>query len=64
VLSLESSGSRLQRLAGYELYGEPFLTLDDLTARVDAVTLEDVAGVAMECFDVDRQVLLRLGPKA
>ncbi|HEX6940145.1 MAG TPA: pitrilysin family protein [Longimicrobiales bacterium] len=63
VLSLESSGSRLQRLAGFGLYEEPFLTLDELVARVDAVTLDDVAGVAAEYFDPERQVVLRLGPK-
>lgn len=63
VLSLESSGARLQRLAGFALYEEPFLTLDELTARVDAVTLGDVRAVAAEYFDPDRQVALRLGPK-
>lgn len=64
VLSLESSGSRLQRLAGLELYGEPYLTLDDLTARIDAVTRDEVASLAAEYFDPDRQVVLRLGPEA
>ncbi|HEX7118920.1 MAG TPA: pitrilysin family protein [Longimicrobiales bacterium] len=63
VLSLESSGSRLQRLAGFGLYEEPFLTLDELMARVDAVTLDDIVGVAAEYFDPDRQVALRLGPE-
>lgn len=63
VISLESSGSRLQRLAGFGLYEEPFLTVEELMARLDAVTLDDVAGVAAECFDPDRQVGVRLGPK-
>jgi predicted Zn-dependent peptidase len=62
VLSLESSSSRLHRLAGTELYDEPFRTLDDITALVDAVTLDDVAAVAAEYFPPDRQSLLRLGP--
>ncbi len=62
VISLESSGARLQRLAGYGLYEEPFLTLEELMARLDAVTLDDVAAVAAECFDPDRQVGVRLGP--
>ncbi|HEY8470045.1 MAG TPA: hypothetical protein VIL18_10410, partial [Longimicrobiales bacterium] len=61
VLSLESSGARLHRLAGFALYEEPFMTVDELMARVDAVTLDDVAAVA-EYFDPDRQVVLRLGP--
>lgn len=64
VLSLESSGARLHRLAGLALYDEPYLTLDQLIARIDAVTLDEVAALAAEFFDPDRQVLLRLGPKS
>jgi predicted Zn-dependent peptidase len=62
VLSLESSSSRLHRLAGTELYNEPFRTMDEITALVDAVTIDDVAAVAAEFFPPDRQSLLRLGP--
>jgi predicted Zn-dependent peptidase len=63
VLSLESSGARLQRLAGLALYEEPYLTLDELTARIDAITLDDLAALAAEFFDPDRQLVLRLGPE-
>jgi predicted Zn-dependent peptidase len=62
VLSLESSNARLHRLAGTELYGEPFRTMDEITALVEAVTLDDVAALAAEYFPPDRQSLLRLGP--
>lgn len=62
VLSLESSSSRLHRLAGTDLYGEPFRTMDEITALVDAVTLDDVAALAAQYFSPDRQSLLRLGP--
>lgn len=62
VLSLESSGARLHRLAGLALYREPFLTVDDLTALIDAITLDDIAALAAEYFDPDRQLLLKLGP--
>ncbi len=64
VLALESTGSRLQRLAGCALYDEPYLALDTLVARVDAVTRDEVAALAAEYFDPDRQVVLRLGPRA
>jgi predicted Zn-dependent peptidase len=62
VLSLESSSARLHRLAGTELYGEPFRTLDEITALVDAVTLDEVAALATEYYRPGRQTLLRLGP--
>jgi predicted Zn-dependent peptidase len=62
VLSLESSSSRLHRLAGTELYREPFRTLDEITRIVDAVTLDEVAELAREYFAPDSQSLLRLGP--
>lgn len=62
VLSLESSNARLHRLAGTELYGEPFRTMDEITALVEAVTLDDVAALAADYFPPDRQSLLRLGP--
>lgn len=62
VLALESSGARLQRLAGCALYDEPYLGLDELMARVDAVTRDDVAALAAEYFDPERQVVVCLGP--
>jgi predicted Zn-dependent peptidase len=63
VLSLEGSGSRLHRLAGTALYDEPYLSVDDMMARVDAVTHEDVGALAAEYFDPEQQVILRLGPE-
>jgi predicted Zn-dependent peptidase len=62
VLSLESSSARLHRLAGTELYGEPFRGLDEITALVEAVTLDEVADLAAQYFAPDRQAVLRLGP--
>lgn len=62
VLSLESSGARLSRLAGTELYDEPFRSIEQVLAAVDAVTQDDVAALAATYFDPDRQVALRLGP--
>ena len=62
VLSLESSNARLHRLAGTELYNEPFRSMDEITALVDAVTLAEVAALAADIFPPDRQSLLRLGP--
>ena len=62
VLALESSSSRLHRLAGTALYGEDFLTMNEVMRRVDAVTLQDIAALAEEFYDPDRQTVVRLGP--
>ncbi|HSL71832.1 MAG TPA: pitrilysin family protein [Longimicrobiales bacterium] len=62
VLALESSSSRLQRLAGTALYDEEFLSLSEVMRRIDAVTLNDVAALAAEFYDPDRQTVVRLGP--
>jgi predicted Zn-dependent peptidase len=62
ALSLESSGARLHRLAGTELYEEPFRTVEEVIEKVDAVTLEDVATLAAEYLTPERQTVTRLGP--
>jgi predicted Zn-dependent peptidase len=63
VLSLEGTGSRLHRLAGTALYDEPYLSVDELMQRVEAVTHDDINALAAEYFDPDKQVVLRLGPE-
>ncbi len=62
MLSLESTGSRLHRLASSALHDEPFLSLDELVRRIDAVTTDDVTRLAERHFHPDRQLELRLGP--
>ena len=62
MLSLESTGARLYRLAGFALHDEQFLTLDELLSRVDAVTEEEVLAAAAASFDPHRQFVLQLGP--
>jgi len=62
ILSLESTSARLQRLAGVALYGEPYLTLDELCARVDGVNTSEVADLCREYYAPERQVVARLGP--
>ena len=62
VLGLESPGGKLHRLAIQELYDEPHLSVDELTAKVDAVTIDETAAVAAEFLDPDRWLTVRLGP--
>ncbi|MBT8336714.1 MAG: insulinase family protein [Gemmatimonadetes bacterium] len=62
MLSLESTSNRLYRLAGSALHGEPWLDLDALLARVDAVTADDVREAARLGYDPGAQFTLHLGP--
>src|SRR5438445_497440 len=62
VLSLESPSARMYRLAGFPVYGEPYQSLDQVLATIAALTEDEVAGVAREFFDPDRQRVVWLGP--
>ncbi|MDP2958588.1 MAG: pitrilysin family protein [Longimicrobiales bacterium] len=62
MLSLESTGARLYRLTSFALNDEPWMGLDELLARVDAVTPRDVLEAADRYFHPARQLVLRLGP--
>jgi len=64
TLSLESVSSRMYRAASVELYGEPYRTLDELLALIDAISVEDVARVAKAFFKPDQMTIVSLGPKA
>ena len=62
VLALESPVSRMYRVAGQELYGERYRSIDESLRDIDAVTPEQVAAVAREFFDPGRQTIVWLGP--
>jgi predicted Zn-dependent peptidase len=62
MLSLESPGARMGRLAGFVLHDDHYRPLDQMLAEIDAVTGDDVASVAAEYFAPDRQTVVRLGP--
>mgnify|MGYP001397808552 FL=1 len=62
MLSLESTGARLHRLASFALHDEPFQGLDDVLSGIDAVTCEDTLRVAAQYYDPGRHLELRLGP--
>ncbi|MFL5194237.1 MAG: M16 family metallopeptidase, partial [Microvirga sp.] len=54
VLSMESTLTRMNRLGSSLLMGVPILTVDELLASFDAVTMEDVMTLARELFAPDR----------
>ena len=62
TLSLESVSARMYRCASVELYGEPYRTLDEMLALVDAVTPDQIAEVASTYFAPERQTVVSLGP--
>jgi predicted Zn-dependent peptidase len=51
VLGLEDTGSRMTRLAKGDLLYDEQLTVDQLLAKVDAVTLDEVREIAAEVLD-------------
>lgn len=62
MLSLESTGARLHRLSAFALHEEPWIGLDDLLARVEAVSADEVAAAAARYFDPGAHLVVRLGP--
>lgn len=62
VLSLEDPASRMSRLGRSDLVHGEILSIDDLLARLDAVTADDVARVARELLKPEDRVLTVIGP--
>ena len=61
VLGLEDSGSRMSRIGKAELVQDELLSIDEVLRRVDAVTVDDVRGLAHELFG-QPHVLAIVGP--
>jgi predicted Zn-dependent peptidase len=61
VLSMESSASRMNRLGSSLLMGVPLLTVDELLARLDAVTLDDVTQLARDVWLPERMSAAGVG---
>jgi predicted Zn-dependent peptidase len=62
VLSLESTGSRMNRLGSAVLSDMPLLSVDEIVARIDAVSLDDLAEMASELFDPAKLSTGGIGP--
>jgi len=61
MLSLESPTAKMYRLAGGQVYGEPYRNLDDVLAQIGGLTEAAVAAVAAEYFTPERFTLVWLG---
>jgi predicted Zn-dependent peptidase len=62
MLSLESTSSRMNRLAKQELRFASFLTLDEMLAAFDTVRPEDVEAILHRVLDEEQLALMTLGP--
>jgi len=62
MLSLESTSSRMNRLAKHELHLGAFLTMDQMLAAIDGVRLEDVDALVSQLLDEEQLALTTLGP--
>jgi len=61
VLSMESTLTRMNRLGSSVLMDVPVLTVDEVLAAFDAVTLEDVNGLAQDFWQPDRMAAAGVG---
>jgi predicted Zn-dependent peptidase len=62
VLGLESTRNRMSRLGKARATGSEILSLDELVARIDSVTEDDIRKLSELLFAPDRQVLAVVGP--
>jgi predicted Zn-dependent peptidase len=62
ALSLETSNSRMHRLGSSELMLGEALSLDEVVARVDAVSSDDVARVVSRLFSSGPRTIALVGP--
>jgi predicted Zn-dependent peptidase len=61
VLSMESTLTRMNRLGSSVLMDVPVLTVDEVLAAFDAVTLDDVNGLARELWEPERMAAAGVG---
>jgi predicted Zn-dependent peptidase len=61
MLSLESSTARMSNLARQEMYFDRYYDLDELIERIEAVTAEDLVGLANEFFKTESVAVTALG---
>jgi predicted Zn-dependent peptidase len=62
MLSLESTSSRMNRLAKHELHLGSFLTIDEMLASIDGVRHEEVQALVSQVIDEEQLALTTLGP--
>jgi predicted Zn-dependent peptidase len=61
MLSLESSGARMSNLARQEMYFDQFYGLDELIARIESVTAEELWHLSNQFFQTENVAVTILG---
>ncbi|MGA8245894.1 MAG: pitrilysin family protein, partial [Nocardioides sp.] len=62
VLGLEDSASRMSRLGKSELVDDDLLSIDEVLARIESVSLDDVRALAAQLF-TQPEILAVVGPR-
>jgi len=63
VLALESTGARMNRLGSELLAGVPLESIDEVIARIDAVTLDDLGALVEALWAPERLSAAGIGPE-
>jgi len=63
ILAMESTATRMTRIGRSLITGGELLTPEEISARIDAVTAEDIKRLANEHLQLDAMYLSAVGPK-
>jgi predicted Zn-dependent peptidase len=63
ILAMESTAARMTRIGRSVITGSELLTPEEISARIDAVTTDDVQRLANEHLKLDNMYLAAVGPK-
>jgi predicted Zn-dependent peptidase len=63
ILSLESTTSRMFRMANSELYYNRFVTIDEITKMIDSVTAKEIIEMANEILEENYLTKIIISPK-
>jgi predicted Zn-dependent peptidase len=63
ILSLESTTSRMFRMANSELYYNRFVTIDEVTKMIDSVTAKEIIEIANEILEENYLTKIIISPK-
>ena len=63
LLALESTAARMNRVGRSVITGAELLTPEEIAARIEAVTVEDIRRLARKHLNLDRMYLSAIGPE-